>query len=88
MIIAVTVDKKTKNMLKEPEFITSGVIAEDNFVSIRKEISAALKIALSNGAAANFATIDLEQVIVREVSNLLNHQIGKKPMLIPLAIEM
>ncbi len=88
LVVVITVDKKTKKMLKEPELVTSGVITGDSFVSIRKEISVALKLALSNTAAADFTTIDLEKIIVSEVSSLLNHQIGRKPMLIPLAIEM
>lgn len=88
LVVIVTVDKKTKKMLKELDLMASGVTAEDNFDSIRKELSAAVGLALNNWTAADFATGDLEQIILREVSSFLNHRIGKTPILIPVAIEM
>ncbi|MCH2507541.1 MAG: hypothetical protein MK035_03565, partial [Dehalococcoidia bacterium] len=88
LFIVATIDSRASVILREPEIFSEGVIPTEMALLLDNDIQTVVKESLYGQIEANLDSTNLENMIRDEVSALLVHRTGRKPIITPVIIDV
>ena len=88
LFIVATIDSRASVILREPEIFSEGVIPTEMALLLDNDIQTVVKESLCRQIEANLDSTNLENMIRDEVSALLVHRTGRKPIITPVIIDV
>ena len=88
LFIVATIDSRASVILREPEIFSEGVITTEMALLLDNDIQTVVKESLYGQIEANLDSTNLENMIRDEVSALLVHRTGRKPIITPVIIDV
>ncbi len=92
IVVVLVVDKVSGTILQRPELLTRGVVYEDESQDLLDEAKEAVEVALEMGAKAmDFSeeeSAGVREIAQRALRRLFKRRLGRRPVVIPLVMEM
>jgi len=87
VVVVVPIDH-TGHLVGKPEVVSSGFVDPSQADGMRKEASDLLANTLANGTGQNLEWEALTQTVREVLARFLHEQTGRRPMIIPVPIEV
>ena len=88
MVMILTQDKKTGRLLKAPEMVSSGFIDIEEYSDISEEMAQIVMQALNHDGEQLLERGFITTKVKETAGNFLHKQTGRRPMIIPVVVEV
>lgn len=88
VVVIVNLDIKNHKLLNNPNIITRGFVLVNDNIELLKKLEKISKNAINKTIKTDINYSNIKQEIINELSSYINNQIGRKPIILPVIMDI